>query len=236
MESGTTHAIDKRIKYHTDDAVYQVQEYNLDLKANHIYLFGETQYIVGAGVEEAIEPGVEFAMANRFIKNLNVLMRKSDDPILVHMKTNGGDWYEGMAIYDAIVACPNPITILNYTHARSMSSLILCAADKRVMMPHSTFMIHEGSAAFEGTHKQFQTFAEWDKLAAVQMLDIYVDILKSAGSMSKWSKTRIREWLHAQMDKKEEVYWDAKAAVKTGWADYVFGADGTYDWNTLLKF
>lgn len=224
--------IEKRIRYKADDTIYQMQEYNLDLKANHIYLVGEESMVDEYGAE----PGVEFGMANRFLKNLNALMRKSKAPILVHMKSCGGDWTEGMAIYDTILACPNPITILSYTHARSMSSIIFSAADRRVMMPHSTFMIHGGLHGFEGTHKQFQTEAEQGKLAMEQMLKIYIDTLKTSGSMSKWSRKRIREWLLDNMDKKEEVYFTAEDAVKVGFADMVFGADGIYDWEALQNF
>lgn len=224
-------AISRKIRYTTDDAIYQIQEYNLDLKANHIYLVGEENM----AIDEA-EPGVEFGMANRFIRNLNVLMRKSTAPILIHMKTCGGDWTEGIAIYDTILACPNPVTILNYTHARSMSSIIFSAADRRVMMPHSTFMIHQGAHAFSGTHKQFQTEADQGTLLMDQMLKIYIDTLRTSGNMKKWSRKKIRAWLLDSMDKKEEVYFTAEEAVKLGFADQVFGADGTYDWEALQKF
>lgn len=213
----------------TYDAVYQIQEYNLDLKANQIYLLGEE----AAAVDEC-EPGVEFQMANRFIKNLSILARKGSDPILVHMKTCGGDWIEGMAIFDAITACPNPITILSYTHARSMSSIILCAADRRVMMPHSTYMIHQGCHGFEGTHRQFQTEAEEGAKSLEQMMKIYVDTLKNTGSMKKWSRKRVRAFLEDKMEKKEEVYFTAEQAVKIGFADAVF--DESWDWNSLQEF
>jgi ATP-dependent protease ClpP protease subunit len=218
-EEEYTHKIDKSVRYSTEDPVFQIHEYNVDVKANHLYLLGEES---GARPEDGDEPGVEYSMANRFIRNLNILMRKSGEPILIHMKTCGGFYTEGMAIYDAIKACPNQVTILNYTHARSMSSLIFCAADKRVMMPHSTF-------------KQFQTEAEQDRSSYEDMMTIYVDTLKKKGSMNKWSKVKIRVFLEGLMDKKEEVYFSAKQAVELGFADEVFGADGTYDWSRLTK-
>jgi len=226
-----SHNIDQMLKYMTDDPIYTIQEHNIDLKANHIYLLGEESMADGSG-----EPGVEFAMANRFIKNLNILMRKSHDPILIHMKTCGGVWEEGMAIYDMIKACPNLVTILNYTHARSMSSLIFQAADKRVMMPHSKFMFHEGSMSYDGTTKQYMTEAEQVKLSSHQMLKIYIDSMKSNGKLKKKSRAKIEEWLVEQMNKKEEVYLSAAQAVKFGFADEVFGANGKYDWSKLTEF
>ena len=173
----------------------------------------------GAG-EVFGEPGVEFAMANKFIKNLNALS-SSDKPIKIFMKTCGGYWEEGIAIYDAIALCPCEITIINYTHARSMSSLILQAANHRVMMPNSTFMFHEGTMDFSGTSKQFMTEAEQWKLASKTMLDIYVESMKGKGRMKEKTDKELRSWLTKQMNLKEEVYLDAQEAVALGFADEV---------------
>lgn len=227
-----SHSIDKLRKYLANDPVATVHDYNLDLTANHIYLVGEEIY----ANEDLTEPGVEYVMANRFIRNLNILMRKSHDPILIHMKTCGGLWEEGMAIYDAIAACPNPVTILSYTHARSMSSLILQAADKRVLMPHSTFMFHEGTMSMAGTVKQFRTEGRMLTKTGEVMLDIYVNAMKRKGKFAKKSREAIREWLVEQMNLHEEVYLSAEEAVAYGFADEVFGLDGKYDWAKLLEF
>jgi ATP-dependent protease ClpP protease subunit len=210
------------IKYNIQDHIYNIQEFNLDCKTNEIYLMGETSYAMSADPNEDNEPGVEYSMANRFIKNLNILTRISHKPILVHMKTIGGDWTEGMAIYDAIMMCPNYVTILNYASARSMSSLIFLAADKSVMLPHSTYMFHNGTFGVSGTVKQTMTeFEELEKSSEI-MLDIYVERLKSKGRMKDWSKGRIKNWLIKQMNKKEDVWLDAKEAVDIGFADEIF--------------
>jgi len=223
------HKLDKHVSYATDDPIYQVHEYGIDLKIGHIYLMGEESYINQSS--EGEEPGVEFAMANRFIKNMNILMRKPGiKKILIHMKTNGGDWQEGMAIYDMIRACPLPVVILNYTHARSMSSIILQAADKRVMMPHSYFMFHDGEGALIGTEKQIKSAFEWGKTIERQMIDVYVGVMKEKGSMSKKPEAAIRTWLRNQMDKKEDVYLSPSEAIDLGFADEIFN----HDWKALV--
>lgn len=245
-EDEFSHNIDRFFKYMTDDPIGLIHEHNIDIRANHIYLLGEERYVTNEGGKRRSmsrglkrsgeEPGVEFAMANRFIRNLNILMRKSDKPILVHMKTCGGMWEEGMAIYDAIKACPNKITILSYTHAESMSSLIFLAADKKVMMPHSKFMFHEGTMDQSGTVKQYRTEGEELEKAGEDMLRIYIDAMKEKGKMKRWSRDRIKEWLVEMMNKKEEVYFDAKQAVDHGFADEIFGGNGKYDWKELINF
>jgi len=222
---------ERKVNYASDHPLFDIHSYDIDVSANHIYLVGHDQY-AGAEFLDTGEPGVEFAMVNRFIRNLNFLMKKSQEPILIHMKTCGGHWSEGIAIYDAIKTCPNHVCILSYTHARSMSSLIFQAADKRVMMPHSTFMFHDGTMGTDGTVKQFLTEAEEVKKEREQMMKIYVDVMKQKGKCRRWSRQKIYDWLRAQMDKKEDVYLDAKQAVQYGFADEIF--DG--DWDNLLNF
>ncbi len=144
----------------------------------------------------------------------------------------GGDWQEGMAIYDMIRACPVPVVILNYTHARSMSSLILQAADKRVMMPHSYFMFHDGDGALVGTQKQIESAYRWDQTnIKKQMIDVYVKSMKADGKMSKKPEAAIRTWLRSQMDKKEDVYLTPTEAIELGFADQIFN----HDWKALVN-
>ena len=142
---------------------------------------------------------------------------------------------EGMAIYDTIKACPNRVTILNYTHARSMSSLIFQAGDKRVMLPNSTFMFHEGTVSFSGTHKQFMTQATEEAASREIMVDIYIKAMQDGGKMSEHPKSKIKRWITDQMNKKEDVYLSAKQTVEYGFADEIFGEDGTYDWKKLIE-
>ena len=224
-------------KFVTDDPVFTKHEYSIDLANLEIDLIGNVNHAIGCGGEDTGEPGVEYTMANMFIKNLRLCMHNARGknnkllPILVHMKTCGGDWGEGMAIYDMIKACPNPIIILSYTHARSMSSLILQAADKRILMPTSYFMFHEGDGLVAGTTKQIKTQITFDKRDEEILLGTYARRLRQRGPYKgKAIKTIVKD-LKRRMDKSEEVFLNAEAAVREGFADEVF--DG--NWNRLKE-
>ena len=208
--------------------VYDVHEFDIDVEKRDIFLFGREE-----SYADENEPGVDYRMANRFIKNLRILQSISADPILIHMKTCGGFWEEGMAIYQAIKACPNYVVILNYTHARSMSSIILQAADYRAMLPYSMFMYHDGTIDMGGTVKQFWTEAEQVRASQKLMMDIYIESCEDAPAFAGKTRAQIRKHLRYQMDKKEEVYLTAEETVEHGFADTVFGADGRYDWSAL---
>ena len=194
---------------------------NLILHEDHtdIYLFSEMN-------EAGEEYGVCPRMADEFIKNLHEAELKEKD-ITLHMKTCGGDWKEGMAIYDAIKSSPEYITAINYSHARSMSSLIFLACDYRMMHKHSTFMFHRGEEYFGGTARQMQTNARESQRDNDIMVDIYARHLLKANKNSSqkhytgndlewWS-----EWVVYEMNTKEEVYFNAQEALDIGFADEI---------------
>jgi len=193
--------------------ISDIHEFGLDVEHRYIYVQG----VADDPMDDYPEPGVEYRMANRLIKNLDILQGLDEEkPIVISMKTCGGDWIEGIGIFDAILAVPNPVTIINYTHARSMSSIILQAANKRITMPG-------------GTSKQMLSYLEFMPVANAQILKIYEDCLKRSetGKYRHWSRKRIRAMLIEKMDKKEEVYLTAQQAVDEGFADEIFSGWGT---------
>lgn len=216
-----------------DDLFQSIHDQDLNPVDFSIYLLGIPKNY-HADDADFSEPGIEYQMSSRLIKNLHLLSGlDACRPILIHMKTCGGYWEEGMAIYDAIRACSNPVTILSYTHARSMSSIVLQAATKRVLMPNSYFLFHEGTLVSHGTAKKTFSLVDWQKrIVDPTMLDIYVTSLKRRGKFSDWSPVSIRDMLQFQMDQKEDVYLTAQETVEWGFADEVF--DG--DWSRLRQY
>ena len=227
------HQLDHTIQTKSYDSVSDLHRHDLDLYSNHIYLFGIEDYNAGAGGAHDAEPGVEYIMANRFIRNMNLCMRANpEQPVVIHMKTGGGYWEEGMAIYDTIKSCPHPVTILVYTMASSMSSIILQAANKRVMMPHSHFLFHDGSTSVGGTVKQVHSTIEFGKIQDQQMMDIYSEAIGRSAKFIDKTEAYKMKWLRAQMDKKEDVYLTPDQAVLLGFADDIFD----YNWPSLIEY
>ena len=125
------------------------------------------------GSPNEVEPGVEYMMANLAIKNLHYFRSVSDDPVVIHMHTCGGYWEQGMAIFDAIKAMPYWVTMFGYAEVRSMSSIIFQAADERVLMKHSAYVMHYGSFGIEADSKTAISCVEYEKKCNNIMLDIY---------------------------------------------------------------
>jgi ATP-dependent protease ClpP protease subunit len=223
---------DKLEHDHKDDPVYRLHSHFLDLQHNHVFLFPRDDLAATETYGDA-EPGVEYTMANRFIMNARLcMMANPGAPMVVHQKTCGGDWNEGIAIFDMLITYPHETTILNYTHARSMSSMTFQAATKRVMMPHSHFMFHDGEYGDMGTVKQVRSGFQFSEKTDGVMMDIYARRMKQQGKYKSWSYKRINEMMRDLMDKKEDVYLTAKETVEWGLADEIFNGS----WADLSKY
>ena len=199
------------------DTISDVHSYGLDVKNREIYLHS---YICNSDED----PGVEYRMTTNFYKNIRLLDSISKDPIIIHMHSVGGNWNDGMAIFDAIELCQSYVTIIVYGQAESMSSVILQAADKRVMMPSSYFMCHFGSSGYIGNYLDVQRGAAFEKKQGELMLDIYSEsCVKGKYFKEQYTditQEKVKNYLKRKL---KDGYWylDANEAVYYGFADLV---------------
>lgn len=199
--------------------------YFVDQIHNHwINLVNREIWIHGADMNTddhlGLEPGVEYRMATKVIKNLHILRQQSEsEPATIHLHTCGGTYEEGMAIYDAIKLMPYPVTIISYTHARSMSSIIFQAGDKRLMMPNSCFMFHLGTMELAGDARTVWANADFAKVGRETMINIYVESAHKGPKFKGWSRPRIRRLIEREMEKKSDVFLIPKEAIDWGFAD-----------------
>jgi ATP-dependent protease ClpP protease subunit len=188
----------------------------------------DTREIVLMSNPDNPEDGIDYTCANTFIKNLLLLNMMNHQSILVHQCTCGGEWTYGMAIYDAILASPAPVTLLAHAHARSMSSIIPQAAKKRVIMPSADFMVHFGSSGYEGDSRSFVAEGKQADKADAKMLSIYAAkcIRGPFFRRNKYSKEKIKEYFRKRMNEVREWYMIPEEAVDKGFMDGVFGTPG----------
>jgi ATP-dependent protease ClpP protease subunit len=94
--------------------------------------------------------GIHWNTSRRVIMGIHLLdsnAQNGSKPITIIMNSCGGDWSHGMAIFDAVRSSKNHVTIINMSHARSMTSIILQAADYRITSPHGYYLIHDGNSS-----------------------------------------------------------------------------------------
>lgn len=208
-----------------------IHTYGLNTTTREIYLHGH----YGQGEEE--EPGIEFRMATTFIKNLHILQNENNSSILIHMHTIGGEWNDGMAIYNAISLSPCHITILGYANVCSMSSIILQAADTRLFMPDTDFMVHFGEMSAEGYSLSVVSGAEYERKLTDRMLDIYADVCTHGkffkGHYQVLTREKVKRYITRKMKSRGDWYLSAEEAVDMGFADGILGHKNYEDLNTI---
>lgn len=199
------------------DTISDVNHYGLDFKNREIYL----NSFIGNSEDD---PGVDYRMAGIFYKNIRLLDSANQQPIIIHMHSMGGHWNDGMAIFDAISTARSFVTIVVYGQAESMSSIILQAADNRVMMPNSYFMCHYGSSSPEGNYLDVQKAVLFEKRDVELMLNIYAANIVKGQHMKENYKNpdeeKAKNFLKRKL-KDGDWYLDAEDAVHYGFADHV---------------
>jgi len=210
-----------------NDFISNIHNYGINPRSREIFLHGNIE----CGEEE---PGVDYRMASTFLKNILLLNRQNSSTIYIHMNSVGGDWNYGMAIYDAIKASVAPVVIVAYSHARSMTSIILQAADHRLLAPNADFMIHYGSLSIDDTVMGAITASEWTKRSNDVMLNIYAErcqqgdyfrLCKNPKYAGKDGLMKIKRFLDRKMKDHQEWYLSAEEAVNYGFADGVLGKE-----------
>lgn len=187
----------------TRDDVDKFFDYGIDLAHRTIFMGSVT-------IEEGEDSGVDAHMAERVIKALHILDQKNE-PITIIMNNPGGDYYHGMAIYDAIKACQSEVTIKVFGMAMSMGAFILQAADHRLMAPNSRFMIHYGYDSLNGHSKNVEKWAEESKKLSALGEDILLEKIQEKHPTFK------REQLKAMLD--PDTILSAQETVNLGLAD-----------------
>lgn len=96
---------------------------------------------------------VESQMANSIVAQLLLLdSQNPEQEIQMYINCPGGEVYAGLAIYDTMRYIKAPVSTICVGMAMSMGSVLLMAGDKgkRMALPNSRIMIHQGSAGFRG--------------------------------------------------------------------------------------
>lgn len=196
------------------ESIDRFYDYDVHPETRTVYL-GSVEHTIEQG-----ESGTDGAMVERLIKALHILDSSApngDQPITIIMNNPGGDKYHGVAIFDAIKACKNHITIKVFGHAMSMGSIILQAADRRIFSPNSKIMIHYGTWGHYGHPKEFYKWAEEGKKYDSWMEEVYFEKIKE--KKPAFTLNKIKEMLNF------DTILNAKEALELGLIDEILGEE-----------
>lgn len=137
--------------------------------------------------------------AKKFMGDLRAINTPN---IVLHMHTPGGEVFDGLAIYNALVEHPAQIEVRIDGVAASIGSVIAMAGDKIVMAKRSSIMIHEpfGMVAGQGDADDMRELSR-DAGAMAGRLDAMGDMIagiyadRAGGEIAEWrARMRAETW------------------------------------------
>jgi ATP-dependent protease ClpP protease subunit len=207
--------------------ISDVHSHSINYDTREVYLHGAY-----SGDEE---PGVEYRMATTFIKNMHILDGLGHANILCHLHSIGGEWGDGMAIFHTIRQSRSAVTMLAYAQASSISGVILQAADKRVLMPDTDFMIHHGSINASDNSMVAKSIIDSNEKAMKRMLHIFAEraIIGVYFRERNYTVSKIKSWLDKKIRHHSDWYMTSSEAVHFGFADGILGEKGFENINKI---
>jgi len=102
-------------------------------------------------------------VANLVVAQMLFLQKEDPDrDIELYVNSPGGSVIAGLAIYDTMQIIKPDVATMCVGHAMSMGAVLLAAGakGKRLALPNSRIMIHQGSAGFHGTPSDIDIVAK----------------------------------------------------------------------------
>lgn len=208
-----------KVPYSSSDSddIATIHNFNIDIKHREIFLHSH--------LNDAEEGGVDYRSAVVFEKNLRYLDNLSHEPILVNMHLPGGDWQDCLGIYDSIKNTKSKVIIVAFAKVESSSTVLLQAADLRILTPNTNFLVHYGSISVDNEHKAALSMIQWSEKESEKMIDMFTDkcINSRIAKDKNWKRMIIRKHLVTQLATKRDWILTADEAVYYGFADGVLG-------------
>jgi len=167
--------------------------------------------------------GIDFRTASRFAKNIHKAEKSNDDQLIVHFSSIGGEWADGMSIYDNILHSCFSVIMIGHGCLCSMGTIILQAASKRYLMPHCDLMVHFGDLTLSGHQVSVESGSKYYTKIKNNMIDIYTDRCINGPFFKEreYSRNRVKAYIKRKLESNVDWYMTPEEAVDFGFADKV---------------
>lgn len=136
--------------------------------------------------------------------------------VIVEINSPGGDFFEGVAIYNALRAHPHKVTVRVIGIAASAASLIAMAGDRIEIGQAGFLMVHNAWVAAQGNRH--------DLLAAAETIAPFDDAMAGVYSARAGiERGAAAAWLDA------ETWFSGEQAIEAGLADALLPADAVQE-------
>lgn len=144
-------------------------------------------------------------------KDLRAALKDAPGDVTLRVNSPGGSVFEGLAIYNDLVAHPGNVAVEITGIAASIASLVAMAADSVSMAPNAFMMIHNSHAIALGDARTHDDAANVLRKIDGQMAATYA-------SRTGANLANVRGWMN------RETWFNAAEAKAAGFADDI--ADG----------
>lgn len=154
-------------------------------------------------------------------KDFRKALKESSGDITLRVNSGGGSVFDGLAIYNDLIAYDGKVRVEVTGLAASIASIIAMAGDEIVLAPNAMMMIHEAWSVAIGNRHDFTDAAEL-------LAKIDDAMARTYAARTKSGIKQIKQWMQ------DETWMTAKEAVEYGFATSV--AEGAIDAGTKAKF
>ena len=149
---------------------------------------------------------------------VNALRGVVTGTITMYVNCEGGEVFDGLAIYEALRRHPANVTAFVDGIAASAASFVVMAADRIVMAERARMMIHDAHGVVLGNARDMRSMADLLDALSDTIADIYAE--RSGKTREDW-----RAAMQAAEGGPDGTWYDAKAAVKAKLADEMIGGE-----------
>lgn len=145
-------------------------------------------------------------------KGFRARLKESTGDIVLRINSPGGDVFDGIAIYNDLLAYEGKVRVEVVGVAASIASIIAMAGDEIVIAPNAFFMIHNAWTIGVGNRHDFND-------VATTLAKIDDALARTYAAQTSSGIRQIKTWMD------EETWMTAKEAVDAGFATSVAEAE-----------
>jgi ATP-dependent protease ClpP protease subunit len=182
--------------------------------------------------------GIDYKVAISFIASLHALEQDNQqDSVIIHMMTPGGEWGDGMAMYDAIEYSSLETSIIGHGYLSSMGTVLLQSVENRYLMPSCDLMVHFGQLGLCGHQVAVESTTKYYQNITDVMLNIYASRCVDGPFFVEkdYTFSKTKAYIKRKLESKVDWYLTAEEAVHYGFADKVLSKEEYIDVRKINK-
>lgn len=170
---------------------------------NKIYFYSQV------GEKEVLELNKIVKRLDKEMQVLGITLNIPPPPIELHLHSEGGSLFAGIAAYDCIRSCKTPIHTYVDGCAASAATLLFLAGKKKYLYKNSFMLVHQLSATvLGGKYEEFKDELKNQEKLMHTVKNIYLET-------SKMSDEELTELM------KHDLWMDSETTIKNGFADEI---------------